>query len=232
MRCRTRALGFVLWLSLSSACWPAARALEEPRALEGTYPLDTVSRWLPEDGVMPCRGTDLELVSFAGTRVRYARPVRVHPAFRERLQAFDQLLVEVAEAHFGRAPRRLSHFGAYVCRAMRGREHLISEHALGNALDLAGFQFGPLPRGKTLPASAPRALRAAFHVSIQSDWRAQGKRAAQAEFLRDLAARLMERPDIFRSFVGPGWPGHDNHFHLAVPPYRLVKVGETVRWLW
>ncbi|HEX6244451.1 MAG TPA: extensin family protein [Polyangiales bacterium] len=232
MRSCSRALGVVLALLLSSACWPPAFAREDSSALESTYPLDDISRWMSEDRTLPCQDGSLPLTSYAGERVRYARPVRVHPAFRARLSAFDALLVEVAEEHFGRAPRRLLHFGAYVCRAMRGREHLISEHALGNALDLAGFEFGPLPRGKLLPASAPRGLRAAFQVSIQGDWQARGKRAPQAEFLRDLAARLMDRPDIFRSFVGPGWPGHDNHFHLAVPPYRLVKLGDTVRWLW
>lgn len=231
MRCSTRALGVVLALLLSSACWPAAFAREDG-AFGSAYPLDTISRWMPDDGTMPCQDGSLELTSYAGERVRYAKPVRVHPAFRERLQAFDALLAELGERHFGRAPRRLLHFGAYVCRAMRGRAHLVSEHALGNALDLAGFEFGPLPRGKALPATTPRALRAAFRVSILSDWQAAGKRAPQAEFLRDLAASLMERPDIFRSFVGPGWPGHDNHFHLAMPPYRLVKLGETVRWLW
>lgn len=176
MRSCFRALWVVLALPLSSACWPAAFAREDSSIPESTYPLDAISRWLPEDRSMPCQDGTLELTSYAGERVRYARPVRVHPAFRQRLQAFDSLLVEVAEQHFGRAPRRLTHFGAYVCRAMRGREHLISEHALGNALDLAGFEFGPLPRGKTLPASAPRGLRLAFHVPS----RATGKRRANA----------------------------------------------------
>jgi hypothetical protein len=245
MRRGCSALGAVVAL-LSAACWPAAFALDsanvgafEPTRVGGldasdspqvTYPLDGVSRWIDEGKALACETGALELTSYAGEHVRFARAVRIHPAFRSQLVAFEALVVELAEAHFGRAPRRLVHLGAYVCRAMRGRAHLISEHALGNALDLAGFEFGPLPRKKIAPATLPRALRGAFAVSIKSDWEASGRRAAQAAFLRDLVARLLERPDIVRSLVGPGWPGHDNHFHLAMPPYRLVKIGQTVRW--
>lgn len=197
-----------------------------------TYPLDDVSRWLGEADALPCESSELELVQYRGEHVRLSRPVRIHPAFQPHLTAFENLVVELAESYFGRAPKKLVHLGAFVCRAMRGRDHLMSEHALGNALDVAGFEFGPLPRGKKLPPELPRAFRRPFTVSVKSDWNAVGKRAPHAGFLRALVAQLIERPDVVRSLVGPGWPGHDNHFHLAMPPYRLVKVEDTVRWGW
>jgi hypothetical protein len=54
----------------------------------------------------------------------------------------------------------------------------------------------------------------------------------KSAFLYALADALIARPDVFRSLVGPDYPGHKNRLHLAHPPYRLVKVGEVLRRLW
>jgi hypothetical protein len=205
----------------------AARAAE-PAAL--AYPLDAVSRSVSADEELPCQRGEVTLVTYKGEVVRYARPLRVHPSFRSQLLAFEAIVAELGERHFGRAPRRIVHFGAYACRPMRGHAQWLSEHALGNALDVAGFDFGPLPREAELPAGLPPKLRRPFEVRVARHFDAAAKEAAQGAFLRELAKRLIERPDVFRNIVGPGWPGHDNHLHLAHPPYRLVKVGEEVRW--
>jgi hypothetical protein len=113
---------------------------------------------------------------------------------------------------------------------MRRHAYWASEHAFGNALDLAGFEFGPLPRGAPAPQGLAKPLHRGFAVRVDRHWDGSGNDAAKSAFLHALAERLMERPDVFRSLVGPGFAGHDNHFHLAHPPYRLVRIGAVQRW--
>jgi hypothetical protein len=203
----------------------AARALaaDAERDDLGSYPLDAMDRNVPRGQPLPCRA--IELVTYRGEQIRYARPVQVHPAFRERLRAFDELVAETAVAHYGRAPAKLLHLGALNCRRIRLYPDWISEHALGNALDVAGFVFAPLPRAAALPEGLPRALRGRFEVKLDPHWDAtRGAGAVHSAFLRDLARRLIARTDIFRAVLGPAWPGHKNHFHLDCAPYRMVEV--------
>ena len=126
---------------------------------------------------------------------------------------------------YGRAPRTLVHLGTHNCRRMRRYPDWVSEHALGNAIDLAGFDFGPLARGASLPEGLPRALRRGFSVRLEQHWNAaRGAGAVHRRFLRVLAAKLIERRDLFHVVLGPAWPGHHNHFHLDSAPYRVVEV--------
>jgi len=218
------------------ACTPPGRASEAMtpfggafEAITPSYPLDDVSRVVAAEGELPCRDkASLGLVSYRGVLLQYDRPVHVHPAFAGQLKAFEEIVVEVAQAHFGRAPKRVVHFGAFACRPVRGRPELVSEHALGNALDVAGFDFGPLPRRRPQatepPPELPRPLQRAFQVRLLKHWNATGKDAPQSAFLHALADRIVARPDVFRVVLGPGWPGHDNHFHLDHAPYRLVGL--------
>jgi hypothetical protein len=68
-------------------------------------------------------------------------------------------------------------------------------------------------------------LRAGFEVRIDNHWNAtRGTGAAHSAFLRDLARRVIDRLDIFRTVLGPAYPGHRNHFHLDCAPYRVVEV--------
>lgn len=216
MRCPVFSL---FWCLLLGAC--AERSYASEAASEGAsgYPLDAVSRWVA-DGALSCEKGGL--VSYRGDRLRYHRTLRVHPAFRERLRSFETVVDELSRAHFGRPPRRIVHLGAYACRAVRGRPELISEHALGNALDVAGFDFGPLARKSPSFRRTPKPLRRAFEVRVDKHWSGVGARAPHAAFLRALADRIAERPDVFRVVLGPGWPGHHNHFHLDCAPYRLI----------
>ena len=151
--------------------------------------------------------------------------MQVHPAFRDRLRALEKLVAETAVEHYGRAPTKILHLGALNCRRIRLYPDWLSEHALGNALDVAGFAFAPLPRKQTLPEGLPRALRGRFEVMLVPHWTAtRGTGALHSAFLRDLARRLIARTDIFRAVLGPAWPGHKNHFHLDCAPYRMAEV--------
>lgn len=186
-------------------------------------PLASLPRVLEVGAPLPCQ--DLPLVPYRGTDVPFSRSARVHQDFVANLRAFEKVVVEVAVRHYGRAPRRLRHLGAFNCRRMRRYPTWVSEHALGNALDLAGFQFGPLPRTAQVPAGLPRRLRRAFSVDVQQHFRAKhGLGQRHAAFLHDLTRALIARPDIFSVVLGPGYPGHENHLHLDAAPYRVVDV--------
>jgi hypothetical protein len=186
--------------------------------------LDLVPRVLPEGAALPCEGGAPQLVRYTGQHLRYQKPLQVHPQFGARLPEFEQLVRALAERHYGRAPRRIVHLGAYSCRRMRRYPTWVSEHALGNAIDVAGFDFGPLPRKARASATLPRALRGAFEVRLERHWTATGAAAVHATFLRELAQALIDRPDLFSVVLGPAWPGHHNHFHLDRAPYRVVEV--------
>jgi hypothetical protein len=161
------------------------------------------------------------MVRHKSRALRYA--VTAHPAFRERLERFEQLVTELAVEHYGRAPRRLAHLGAYACRSMRARRERISEHALGNALDFQGLDFGPLARRASAPPELPRHLRAPFRVRVRSHWApSRPQDAHHARFLHRLVATLQRRPDIFRGIVGPPRPRHHDHLHLDAAPWRYA----------
>ncbi len=213
-------LAALLGVTLPERCW--ADQGVQPGLEIGQYPLDALPRVLPPRAAMPCDGS---LVTYHGERVRYASPARVYPAFVARLRAFEALLSEQAIAHYGRVPRVLVHLGTQSCRRMRRYPDWVSEHALGNAIDVAGFDFGPLPAHAVAPEGLPRALRGSFSVRIAQHWHARGVVGSwQATFLHDLARALIARPDIFRVLLGPAFPGHQNHLHLDFAPYRVVEV--------
>jgi hypothetical protein len=109
------------------------------------------------------------------------------------------------------------------------REHAgwLSEHALGNAIDVAGFDFGHAPKGAALPAGLDPAFANGFEVRVLSHWgKKSGHAAVHARFLRTVVARLLARDDVFRVLLGPGYPGHSNHFHFDVSTFRLVQIFE------
>lgn len=187
------------------------------------YGLDDVERSVPAKGKMVC--PKVALVTYRGQTLRYASAVRVYAGFADRLAKFEQVVRQVAIAHYGRAPAKILHLGTLNCRRIRLWPTLLSEHGLGNGIDVAGFAFGPLPRGAQLPAGVPAALRRPFAVKLKQHWSAdQGADAVHARFLRAVADQLLARPDIFRVMLGPAYPGHKDHFHFDCAPWRLIEI--------
>jgi hypothetical protein len=182
------------------------------------YALDPISRWV-ETGRAECDAA--AMVRHRSRALRYT--VTAHPAFVERLERFERLIAELATELYGRAPRRLAHRGVFACRTLRTRKHRISEHALGNALDFQGLDFGPLPRRAAAPPDLPRHLRSPFRVRVASHWSpARARDAHHAAFLHRLADELASRPEIFRGIVGPPRPRHHDHLHLDAAPWRYA----------
>jgi hypothetical protein len=195
-------------------------------ALNGDpYELDGIPRRL-EDRKARVECAREGLVQHRGSAVRYHGPVVVSDAFRVRLERFEEVLADVARETYGRAPRRIRHLGAFSCRRSRTRSHMVSEHALGNAIDVLGFDFAPATKAEPLPDGLPKHLRGPFEVRVRRHWDATSTPTAalHARFLRTLTDRLAERRDIFRSMFGPGHRGHADHFHFDVTPWRYVDL--------
>jgi len=214
-----RILPWVLLAILS-----VGRSAAVAAAAEDPYPLDDVPRTVPVKGAMRCPAVDL--IAYPGEVIRYQKPVRVFREFRPHLVELEKVVREVAVEVYGRAPRRLVHAGTYNCRRIARYPDLLSEHGLGNAIDVAGFEFGPL-RGAA-PEGLPRALRGGFRVDLGRHWGAtQGVAAVHHRFLDLVARRLVARPEIFRVLLGPSYPGHKGHFHFDMAPYRLIDIWDA-----
>jgi hypothetical protein len=158
----------------------------------------------------------VELVRYRGDLVRLDHPARVNAPFRERLQRFEALVRDVAIEVYGRAPQRIVHAGTFACRTVRHRERL-SEHALGNAIDVVGFDFATAPSAERKGLGR---LGRAFQVRVGRHWAPTDRTLRDplaprhAAFLRRLVERLDDRPDIFRGVIGPPARGHLDHLHL------------------
>jgi hypothetical protein len=187
------------------------------------YALDDVERFIETGTPISCHPE--ALVVHRGELLPYQGSVQVNPAFRERLVRFEALVVDVAREVYGRSPLRLRHVGGYSCRPTRNRTARLSEHALGNAIDVIGFDFGRAKPRETLAEGLPSVLRGPFQVRIERHWSAAGDSpvaGAHERFLRELAARLSDRSDVFRGMIGPSRSDHSDHFHFDMSPWRYV----------
>lgn len=194
--------------------------VEEPA--EAAYPLDDVPRELATDGGK-LRCPDVDKVTYRGDVIRYHKPVVVYAGFRDHLERFEELVRDTAIEVYGRAPKTIRHLGTYNCRRIRRWPTFLSEHGLANAIDVEGFDFGPA--GRDAPKDLPRALRKAFDVRVETHWSGQrGVAKTHARFLRLLAQRVIDDEELFRVILGPAEPGHHNHFHLDMAPWRIVNV--------
>ena len=102
--------------------------------------------------------------------------------------------VQPAALHwFGTPVVAIKQIGAYACRSMVGaRGHHISEHAFGDALDIAGFTFAD---GRT--------------VTVKNGWHGTPE---EQGFLHDVQLYACE---TFNTVLAPGYnPEHYNHIHV------------------
>jgi len=88
---------------------------------------------------------------------------------------------------------RIEHFGAFSCRRMYGRETgRWSEHATGNALDIAAFVLADGGR-----------------ISVRADWNDESEEAAFLHRVRDEGCR------VFGTVLSPDYnAAHADHLHL------------------
>lgn len=195
-----------------------------PRGASGAfaaYPLDGLARDVRRAKVQ-C--PELGFVPFAGRAVRFEPEVRSVPAFRERLLVLERIASEVAARVYGRHPSAILVAASYDCRPVTGNRRRLSEHALGNAIDVRGFRFAP-GRAATPGAALPIPLDVGFEVSVAKHWKARGDAVARrhARFLAELTGALLAE-DLFRTLLGPAHPEHHDHFHFDMAPSRFVNL--------
>lgn len=208
--------------SSATAARPAALEAATGRLRDGErdapYPLDPLARSLAGTDV---HCPEVEARDFVGLRLEFAPPARVIEPFRERLVEFEQLVTATALQVYGRAPSKVRVSASYDCRSVKGRSGRMSEHALGNAIDVAGFEFLP---STDWPAVATP-LPGAFEVRVDRHWRAKGDPAIErhARFLAELTRELVARR-TFRTLLGPAEPDHSDHFHFDMAPSPYVNL--------
>ena len=132
--------------------------------------------------------------------VAWNQPGVVSCAFAARLEDFTRMVIEpAARARFGEGVRVIRHLGTYSCRRENGGNGRWSQHARGNAIDIAGFE-----------------LESGTVVLVASDWRGRG---AKSVFLREIARAACGR---FSAVLTPDSDReHQDHIHLDVGPYRI-----------
>jgi hypothetical protein len=110
-----------------------------------------------------------------------------------------------AQARFGSPVVGLEAFGAYSCRGVDNVPGAqLSEHAFGNAVDLAGFK---LADGR--------------EISIVRDWKRTDSQ--ESAFLHEIHAGACQH---FTTVLGPGADVfHYNHFHLDLAMHGSTNTG-------
>jgi extensin-like protein len=159
-------------------------------------------------GAVAC--PEVALSEYAGSRVQFVPAARVAAPFREHVAELERVVREVSEQFYGRAPSALQVAASYDCRPVTGNRRRLSEHALGNAIDIAAFRFDAA-------GSEP-----AFEVRVDRHWKASGG-DRNARFLRAVTQALIAR-DVFRTLLGPAHPDHHDHFHFDMAPHHYVHL--------
>lgn len=95
--------------------------------------------------------------------------------------------------HFGTEVSEIGHYGAFSCRRINGgSEGRWSEHATGNAIDIANFT-----------------LVGGTRISVLADWATEN---TDAEFLRDVRNGACP---LFATVLSPDYnEAHRDHFHF------------------
>jgi hypothetical protein len=129
-----------------------------------------------------------------------SRPVTMSCAMASRLDEFEREAAQpLARAELGRRIAQIDHLGSYSCRRNTGRPSRLSEHALGRAIDIAGFRLSDGSR-----------------VSVERDWSDPG---AKGVFLHRLAAKACR---YFSVVLTPASNAdHYNHLHFDIGPERF-----------
>jgi hypothetical protein len=112
-----------------------------------------------------------------------------------------------AIAWFGMPVVSIKQISSYACRPRNNEAgERLSEHAFGNALDVAGFTFLD---GRT--------------ITVKRDW--LGETNARA-FLREVFAAACER---FKTVLGPGVKYHGDHFHFDLAHHNEAGTSRYCR---
>lgn len=138
-----------------------------------------------------CRRPDRKVLTQAP--LRPANPQTTCAVAAAFSQWLRQGVQPAATAELGSPVARIEHYGTYSCRRLYGRaEGQWSEHATGNAIDIAAF-----------------VLEDGRRVSVLRDWKGQDAEAAFLRRARDAAC------GAFGTVLSPDYnAAHADHLHL------------------
>jgi len=209
------ALGVLALFSLAGCGWferaerPAWRTQAENLCLSRGWvrPSAYVEPQPEIDGPGICGMTrPFKVSALADGTVSVDKPVTIDCSMIPALEAWLAEVVQPdAEARFGAGVVGLEAFGAYSCRGVDNLPGAqLSEHAFGNAIDVAGFR---LADGR--------------EVSIVRDWKRAG--SPESAFLHEIHAGACRH---FTTVLGPGADVfHYNHFHLDLAMHGATDTG-------
>jgi hypothetical protein len=141
-------------------------------------------------------------VRLSALLVPFDKPADMTCEMALMLDDFEINVVQVAaQRYFKRRVTLLRHFGAYSCRNIAGTRRL-SEHAHGQAIDIAGFE-----------------LDGGERILVKDDWSGHG---ARSRFLQEVARGACR---IFNVVLTPKSNAeHLDHLHLDIGPYPLCEA--------
>ncbi len=141
-------------------------------------------------------------VHVVGLEARFDKPATMTCELALRLDEFEAEIVQAAaQEHFHRRVVDVFQFGAYSCRDINGT-HRLSQHAHGDAIDIAGFE-----------------LEGGLRILVKTHWHGAGERS---RFLHDVARGACR---MFNVVLTPDSNAdHRDHIHLDLGPYRLCRV--------
>jgi hypothetical protein len=143
-------------------------------------------------------------VKISRIHAAFNHPVTMSCALADRLDEFEREVIQpLAIDELGSRATRIDQLGSYSCRRQNSRlAGRWSQHALGQAIDIAGFR---LSDGTT--------------VSVERDWSESG---AKGQFLHRLAAKACR---YFSVVLTPNSNAeHYNHLHLDIGPDTLCSA--------
>lgn len=157
---------------------------------------ERVKDWTTAEG---CGVQNAVKVTQAG--IPWNRPATLSCDMAEILVRFERDGVQpLARKWFNQSVRKIVHAGTYDCRRERGgKASRISQHGLGRAIDIIGFE---LTDGSV--------------INVRQHWGGAGNKTS---FLQDVSKTACE---YFNVVLTPNRnEEHRDHLHLDIGPYKL-----------
>lgn len=157
---------------------------------------------LPATGSGQCRRDDRARIPATPVALTPTGPDATCAVSAGLLRWLKQTVQPAAELHFSSSVIRLEHFGTFSCRKMRNdRFDRMSEHATGNAIDVAAFV---LANGRK--------------ISVLRGWKRDGAESDFLHVVRDGAC------GPFATVLSPDYnAAHADHFHLDQASWDICR---------